>query len=185
MDKSGVSKEFRRSPLWHDLAPFMEPYLAIALACLLMVAGILGSLVPALPSTPLVFLGGLMHFLWMGERSVPTSILIIMAVLMVLSLALEYLASAMGARKLGATWRGVLGATLGGIVGFFFGLPGWILGPMLGALLFERLGGHSTQKAAKAGIGALLGIMAGALGKFVTAWIMVLIFMGAWLWKIL
>jgi len=56
---------------------------------------------------------------------------------------------------------------------------------LLGALLFERLGGHSTQKAAKAGIGALLGIMAGALGKFVTAWIMGLIFMGAWLWKIL
>ena len=104
---------------------------------------------------------------------------------MVLSLALEYLASAMGAQKLGATWRGVLGATLGGIVGFFFGLPGWILGPMLGALLFERLGGYSTQKAAKAGIGALLGMMAGALGKFVTAWIMGLIFMGAWLWKIL
>jgi len=121
----------------------------------------------------------------MGERSVPLSILIIMAILMVFSLALEYLASAMGARKLGATWRGLLGATLGGIVGFFFGLPGWILGPMLGALSFERLGGHSTQKAAKAGFGALLGIMAGALGKFVTAWIMGLIFMGAWLWKIL
>ena len=163
----------------------MEAYLAIALACILMIAGILGSLVPALPSTPLVFLGALMHFLWMGERSVPISILIIMAVLMALSLALEYLATVVGARKLGASWRGVLGATLGGIVGFFFGLPGLILGPMLGALLFERLGGHSTQKAARAGFGALLGIVAGALGKFLTAWIMALIFMGAWVWKIL
>jgi len=163
----------------------MEAYLAIALACVLMIAGILGSLVPALPSTPLVFLGALMHFLWMGERSVPISILIIMAVLMALSLALEYLATVVGARKLGASWRGVLGATLGGIVGFFFGIPGLILGPMLGALLFERLGGHSTQKAARAGFGALLGIVAGALGKFLTAWIMALIFMGAWVWKIL
>ena len=87
-----------------------------------------------------------MHFLWMGERSVPISILIIMAVLMVLSLALEYLASAMGARKLGATWRGVLGATLGGIVGFFFGLPGWILGPMLGALCLNVWGGTPPKR---------------------------------------
>ena len=31
MDKSGVSKEVLRKLLWHDLAPFMEPYLAIAL----------------------------------------------------------------------------------------------------------------------------------------------------------
>ena len=153
MDKSGVSKEFRCSPLWHDLAPFMEPYLAIALACLLMVAGILGSLVPALPSTPLVFLGGLMHFLWMGERSVPTSILIIMAVLMVLSLALEYLASAMGARKLGATWRRSR-SDFRGHRRLFLWPSRLDFSPMLGALLFERLGGHSTQKAAKAGIGA-------------------------------
>ena len=59
-----------------------------------------------------------------------------MAFFMILSLVLDFLASVVGAKKLGATWRGMLGAVVGATVGLFFSLPGLILGPLLGAFLF-------------------------------------------------
>ena len=82
-----------------------------------------------------------------------------------LRLGVDYLASVIGARKLGATWRGMLGAVVGALIGILFSLPGIILGPFLGALLFEFLGGRDVREAALAGAGAMLGIFVGALGK--------------------
>ncbi|MDB6131255.1 MAG: hypothetical protein JWM04_2362 [Verrucomicrobiales bacterium] len=77
----------------------------------------------------------------------------------------------MGAGKLG-----IIGAIVGGIAGLFFGLPGIIAGPFVGALLFEMLGGRKMKESAKAGFGATLGIFAGALGKFVVSLLITILF---------
>ena len=55
---------------------------------------------------------------------------------------------------------------VGGLVGLFFILPGILFGPFLGALLFEFAGGREVKPALKAGVGATIGLLAGALGKF-------------------
>lgn len=139
--------------------------LGLCLALLIMSIGMLGSVLPAIPSTPLVVLAAVAHRLYFGEQGASNLVLGLMIGLMLLSLLLDYLGSVIGARKLGATWRGVLGAVVGGLVGLFFSLPGIILGPFLGAGLFELMGGRPWPEATRAGLGAVLGLLFGAVGK--------------------
>jgi uncharacterized protein len=94
----------------------------------------------------------------------------------VVSLVFDFLSGMFGAKKFGATWRGVTGAVLGGIVGLFFSLPGIILGPFIGAMLFEMLGDQEFKKAAKAGVGATLGLILGVIGKFTIGVAMMVLF---------
>ena len=91
--------------------------------------------------------------------------LICLIVLTIGSVALDTWASLYGAKRFGASWRGVLGALIGGIVGIFFSLPGIIIGPFLGAMVFELMGGYKIDKASRAGLGATLGLFAGVIGK--------------------
>ena len=100
----------------------------------------------------------------------------ILVVLTVVALVFDFLAGWFGANKFGATWRGAMGAVLGGIIGLFFGLPGIIIGPFVGATLLELSGGREWKPAAKAGLGATLGLFAGIVGKFSINVIMILLF---------
>jgi uncharacterized protein YqgC (DUF456 family) len=142
-----------------------EQIIGLSLALLVMLIGFIGSIVPGLPGTPLVLAAAIGHRLYFGQHSINTFFLSCLAILTVISLVLDYLAGYYGARRFGATWRGGLGAALGGIVGMFFGIPGILLGPFLGAMLLELIGGHEFEKAAKAGAGATLGLFAGAVGR--------------------
>ncbi|HEU5125648.1 MAG TPA: DUF456 domain-containing protein [Verrucomicrobiae bacterium] len=142
-----------------------EQIVGLILTLLIMLIGFIGSIAPGLPGTPLVLAAAVGHRLYFGQHSVSWLIMILLIVLTLISLVLDYLASYYGAKKFGATWRGGLGAAIGGLVGIFFGLPGILLGPFLGAMLLELIGGHEFEKAAKAGAGATLGLFAGAIGK--------------------
>ncbi len=137
-----------------------EQIIGLSLALLVMCFGLAGSVLPGIPSTPLILLAAIGHRLWFGAASVGNWSLAILGALMALSLVMDYLASMAGAKRLGATWRGVLGAIVGGLVGIFFSLPGILLGPFLGALLFEMIGGREWKEAARAGLGAVMGLFA-------------------------
>jgi uncharacterized protein YqgC (DUF456 family) len=142
-----------------------EQIIGLILALLVMCLGLAGSVLPGLPSTPLVLAAALAHKLYFGETSAAWWVILVLAVMTLLSLVMDYLTSVYGAKRLGATWRGALGAILGGLVGLFFNLPGILLGPFVGAVLFELAGGREWKAASRAGIGATLGLVAGALGK--------------------
>lgn len=148
-----------------------------------MVAGAIGSLVPAIPSTPVVFLAALGHKIYFGESSISYLVLAILGIVTLFSVVMDYIASLVGARKLGATWRGVTGALVGGILGLFLGPWGILIGPFGGALAFEMLGGRQFDEASKAGLGALLGIVAGTLGKFICAIGMASLFAANIMWR--
>src|SRR5262245_37834732 len=113
-----------------------DQIIGLALALFVMCFGLAGSVLPGIPSTPLVMLAAIGHRLCFGAASASTLVLILLGLLMALSLVMDYLASMYGAKRLGATWRGVLGAVVGGMIGIFFALPGIIIGPFFGALLF-------------------------------------------------
>ena len=142
-----------------------EQIIGLALALFVMCFGLAGSILPGIPSTPLVMLVAIGHRLYFGAAGPSTLVLLILGALTLLSLVMDYLASMFGAKKLGATWRGVLGAVVGGLIGLFFHIPGIVFGPFLGALSFEMIGGREWKEAARAGLGAVLGLFAGALGK--------------------
>ena len=142
-----------------------EQIIGLGLALLAMLLGLIGSILPGLPGTPLVFLAAVGHRLYFGQASVSNLVLGVLAGLMVVSLLLDLAATALGAKKFGATWRGAVGAVVGGLCGLLLVFPGIILGPFIGALLFELLGGKEFRAAANAGAGATLGLLLGIIGK--------------------
>jgi uncharacterized protein len=105
------------------------------------------------------------HRLYFGAHGPDMVVLVIIGLLMAFSMVMDHLAGMLGARKLGATWRGVTGALLGTVIGLFFGLPGLLLGPFLGAAMLEMMGGRKWKEASRAGLGATLGLLLGAVGK--------------------
>ena len=150
--------------------------IGLSLTLLVMLIGLIGCIVPGFPGTPLVLVAAVGHRLYFGAASASTLVLGILTALTLFSLVFDFLAGMFGAQKMGATWRGVTGALVGGIIGLFFSLPGILLGPFLGAMLFELLGGREIRPAAKAGVGATIGLLAGIVGRFATGVVMMLLF---------
>ncbi len=153
-----------------------EQIVGLSLALVVMLAGFIGSILPGLPGTPLILVAAIGHRLYFGSHSINNVVLICLIVLTLVSVTLDYVATAYGAKRFGATWRGAVGAALGGIAGIFFGFPGIIVGPFLGATLLEMMGGYEWQKASRAGLGATLGLLASVLGKGVICTVMIGLF---------
>jgi hypothetical protein len=153
-----------------------EQIIGLSLALLVMLVALIGNVVPGIPGTPLALIAAVAHRLYFGQASVNNTVLVVLILLTVVALVLDYLSSALGAKKFGATWRGMVGAVIGGLIGLFFSLPGIILGPFVGATLFEMLGDKEFKKAAKAGAGAVIGLALGAIGKSALCVIMIALF---------
>ncbi|MBL6764763.1 MAG: DUF456 family protein [Verrucomicrobiae bacterium] len=152
--------------------------IGLASAWLIMLIGVVGSVIPAIPSTTLVLLAAVAHKLWFGEASVSVAGMTFLVVVTVLSLVLDYLATMIGAKRLGATWKGILGSCVGAVLGAFIPIffVGIFIGTFVGAVLFEMIGGREAKEAARAGLGALIGLLAGALGKLAASIAMIAVF---------
>jgi len=153
-----------------------QEILGLVLTLLVMGVGLAGSVIPALPSTPLVLLAAVAHKLFFGTEGAGALVLGIMVVLTLVSLVLDQLVTAYGARRFGASWRGVLGAVVGGIVGMFIGLVGVLVGPFIGAALFELAGERSVKESSRAGWGATVGLLLAAAAKFACCVAMIALF---------
>jgi hypothetical protein len=143
------------------------------LAVLVVVAGLAGTIVPALPGIPLVFLG-LFLMAWIDDFNVMGwKTITVLGVLALIGWLVDLVAGALGARYLGASMRSFWGATLGAIVGMFFGLPGIILGPFIGAVLGEISGGRGVLHSSRAGVGAWIGMVVATAAKLAIAFLMI------------
>ena len=140
----------------------------LVLTLLVMLAGLAGTLLPVVPGLPLMWLAFLGYGWLTGWSSYGAAFLTVTGLLVLLSMVVDYAASALGAKKFGARWPGIVGTVAGGLLGLiFFSLPGLILGIVLGAAALEILISRRDLGAAlKAGLGALLGFLACSLFKF-------------------
>ncbi|MFP5381224.1 MAG: DUF456 domain-containing protein [Gammaproteobacteria bacterium] len=146
------------------------------LAALLIAVGFAGLVLPMLPGIPLVF-AGLVLLAWAEDFAyVGWLTLGLLGVLALLSYGVDFLASALGARRFGASPRAIWGAALGAVVGLFFGLPGIVLGPFAGAVIAEFSRRATVGAATRSGIGAVAGLLFGALLKIALAFTMVGVF---------
>lgn len=155
------------------------------LAIVMMVVGIAGTVLPALPGLPLVFAGMLLAAWAGGFEQVGGWTLAVLALLTLLSLAIDFLATALGAKRVGASKPALVGAILGTFAGLLFGLVGIFVGPFVGALLGELVwlrgvGGRELGQATKVGLGTWLGILVGTVLKLGLAFVMVGLFVVAW-----
>jgi uncharacterized protein YqgC (DUF456 family) len=146
------------------------------LAAVLVVAGLLGLLLPVLPGPPLLF-AGLLVAAWAEDFAyVGAGTLAVLAGLALMSYAVDFAATALGAKRFGASKRAVVGAAVGAIVGLFFGLPGVLFGPFIGAVIGELTAQRGLGDAGRAGLGATLGLVLGVAGKLALAFSMLGLF---------
>ncbi len=151
--------------------------LIIILTVLLMLAGLVGAVVPVIPGPLLVFAGALLYA-WHGDFLIITwGTLGVLAALTAVSQVLDYAASIIGARAFGASRWGMVGACLGALAGFLLAnIPGAIAGLFLGAFICELFRGRDMRTSAKVGFGTLLGFLAGTAGKIFITVVMIAIF---------
>lgn len=146
------------------------------LAALLVIAGLAGAVLPAIPGVPLVF-GGLWLAAWIDHYThVGVITLVILGVLTVVALSVDWIASSMGAKRAGASPQAITGAALGTLFGAFLGIPGLLLGPFIGAVIGEVVARGSLEQAARVGIATWMGLLFGTLAKLALSLAMVGIF---------
>ena len=146
----------------------------------LVVIGIIGTVMPALPGAPVVFVGLLIAAWAEGFQKVGWFTLSVLAVLTLLSFVVEFFASSLGAKRVGASWAALFCAAAGAIVGLFFGLPGFILGPFVGAVAGEYAARRNWRQASRVGLGTWIGMLLGIAGKLTLVFTMVGIFLTAY-----
>ena len=149
------------------------------LAALLVIAGIAGLVLPAIPGAAVIF-AGLVLAAWIEDFAYAgAGIFSILAALVILTYAVDFAASVLGAKHFGASRRAMAGAMLGAILGIFFGLPGLLLGPFAGAAIGEFSEQRHLGAAGRAGLGATLGLALGVAAKLALAFAMLAVFAAA------
>lgn len=111
-----------------------------ALAYILIVIGLAGSVIPVLPGPMLIWLGA---FVWAwadGFQRVGWLSLTILGLLALLAWGSDIFLSTVISRRAGASWKSIIGAIVGGLVGaaLLSALP--VLGTILGAILGAMAG---------------------------------------------
>lgn len=165
-----------------DLSPLLY-----VLAALFAVLGLAGVVLPALPGLPLLF-GGMVLAAWADDfEHVGVWPLITLGVLTAVSFVVDFWATAVGAKRVGASGLALAGTIIGTFVGLFFGLPGLFAGPFVGAVIGELISRRDLRpgglgQATRVGIGTWVGIALGVALKLALAVLMLAVFAFAWWW---
>jgi uncharacterized protein YqgC (DUF456 family) len=149
------------------------------IGAVLVVAGLAGVVLPAIPGAPLIFTG-LVLAAWAEDFTyVGFWTLAAVGLLALLSYAVDFWATMFGAKRFGASKRAVIGALVGMLIGIFLGFVGVLFGPFIGAVIGELSVRGNLQQATRAGIGATIGVVLGAALKLALALAMIGIFVVA------
>ena len=155
--------------------------LLYAIAALLVLIGLAGVILPALPGLPIVFAGMLLAA-WAGNfQEIGWVTLVVLGLMTAASFVIDFWATAHGAKRVGASKYAIWGAVLGTFAGLFIMPPlGLFVGPFVGALIGELIHGKEIRKAAQVGFGTWLGIVLGIVLKLGLAFAMLGVFAFAW-----
>src|SRR3712207_1730772 len=133
--------------------------LILWITLIVMLAGLAGSVLPGLPGVPLIFISALVYAIVTDFEVVGGLTVALLGVFAAIALVLDFVATAYGARRFGASNWGTAGGAIGGIVGALIGalflgigalfglLLGTIGGVFLGEYLRRRRGDHATNEA--------------------------------------
>ncbi len=159
----------------------IETLLLWLLAFTLVAVGLAGTIFPALPGVAFVF-GGLLVAAWIGDfQKIGGPTLAILGTLMLLAMAIDFLAGMIGARRVGASKYALIGAALGSLVGIFAGLIGVFIFPFVGAVAGEMIARKNMHQAAKVGFATWIGLLLGSVAKLALAITMIGVFVIAYL----
>lgn len=169
--------------LWHSVLYWF--------LVLVMLVGVVGSMVPALPGITLVFAAVLVWGFVVGFAGLKLALGVAIASL-ILGFVIDYLAGILGAQRVGASKWGQIGAIIGMLLGLFGLLPllptgipllGLIAGTVLGAFVGEFFHRRELdlwprlKQSVKVGIAIVVGTLIGNLLQGVLALITLGVFM--------
>ena len=171
---------FQFSDVWGGVGAGAGWFVTICL----LVAGLVGCILPVLPGHLILFIGVIAHRLMFQENSgLQWWSFLVLGVLMAVSQTFEMLSGAAGAKWFGGTRWGALGALVGSIVGLFFLPFGLLLGPLAGAFVGEIVFAKKpSHHAAYSGVGSVVGTLAGmgfkiVIGLMMVAWFFLDVFL--------
>jgi len=162
-------------------------------AFLLLLAGLVGSVVPAIPGPPLAYIGLLLLQL-SGYGGFSSAFLWLWAGITIAVTVMDNVLPAMMTKRFGGSRMAVIGSVAGIIVGMFFVPIGLLAGPFLGAMAGELINSrvqarrneiNSTESAAtdgdsggrgkalKAAFGAFLAFIVGTGAKLIIGSMMI------------
>lgn len=146
----------------------MDIFLAL-IGMVFIIIGLIGSFLPVLPGPPMSWIGLLLLYLTQAVVD-DWWFLGITLVVALIVFALDYIIPAIGTKKFGGTKAGMIGTTVGLIVGILAPIPfGIIIGPFAGALIGELSNKADSATAVKAAFGSFLGFLTGTFMKFIVA----------------
>ena len=146
---------------------------------LLIVVGVAGTVLPALPGVPLIF-GGVLLAAWIGDfQRISVFTVVVLAVLEVLGIVIDYIAAALSAKRAGASKEGIIGAAIGTLAGIATGLWGLLFMPLVGAAVGEFIAHKDALRAGKVGAATWFGLLVGTAIKLAIAFTMVGVFIAA------
>jgi len=173
-------EQFQTAAIWHEVGTGVA---WLVTGCL-MIAGLVGCVLPMLPGHVIIFIGAVAHWVMLREASgLKWWSFLVLAALAGISQIFEMVSGAAGAKKFGGTKWGALGALTGSLVGLFFLPLGLLLGPLIGAFTFEILIARKHPKpAAVSGVGSVVGTLTGmafnlVMGVVMVAWFLVDVFL--------
>ena len=151
---------------------WMGIFLWICVAALIVV-GVAGTVVPALPVIPMIFLGALLAA-WIGDFEQVTWVpLVFLGILTIVGLAVDWVAQTMGAQRAGASKWGILGSLIGTVAGLFMGIFGILFMPLVGAFIGEYIAQRDLRIAGNVGWATWVGMMVGTVVKLALSFIMI------------
>ncbi len=157
----------------------------ILISLILLLIGLLGTIYPALPGLPLMFLGAWLLAYTQDYQIINGYFIIAFALLAIIGTALDFVASMLGAKYTGASKQAIWGSLIGGIIGAFTGIIGLLLGPLLGAAIGEWIAIQDLKKAGKVGIGTFIGFIIGMIAKLGCALAIIISIASLYIWHVI
>ena len=156
----------------------MEAFLWIAAVALILI-GVAGTILPAIPGVTLVFAGMLLAA-WIDHFArIPVWLVVIFGVLTLITWVVDYWSAAAGAKRAGASRLAVAGAFIGTLLGIFTGLWGLLFMPLVGAAVGEFIAQRDVMRAGRVGIATWLGLLVGTAVKLAILFAMIGAFVAA------
>ena len=148
-------------------------------AVALILIGIAGTVLPALPGAVLVF-GGIVLAAWIDDFTrIPVWIVVLLGAMTAVAWVVDYVAAAAGAKRVGASKYAIIGAMIGTFAGIVTGWWGLLFMPLVGAAIGEYIAQRDLRRAGKVGLATWLGLLVGTAVKIAIVFTMVGVFVVA------
>jgi uncharacterized protein YqgC (DUF456 family) len=143
-------------------------YILITIASILIIVGIIGCIIPALPGPPLSY-AGIIFLNITRWANISIKLMISLGIIVIIVTVLDYILPAWATKKFGGTKMGVCGSIIGLFIGLFFAPWGIIIGPFGGAFFGEMIAHNNSEKALRSAAGSFAGFLFGTLAKIIVS----------------